>query len=61
MASLMEGRTTLVIAHRLSTIQNSDVILVMEDGEIIERGDHDDLIAENGRYYQLYNGTFELS
>lgn len=61
MASLMEGRTTLVIAHRLSTIQNSDVILVMEDGEIIERGDHDDLIEENGRYYQLYNGTFELS
>lgn len=61
MERLMEGRTTLVIAHRLSTIQNSDVILVIEDGEIIERGDHDDLISENGRYYQLYTGMFELS
>lgn len=61
MARLMEGRTTLVIAHRLSTIQNSDVILVIDDGEIIERGDHDDLISESGRYYQLYTGMFELS
>ncbi len=61
MEQLMEGRTTLVIAHRLSTIQNSDVILVLEAGEIIERGNHDDLIEEEGRYYQLYTGMFELS
>ncbi|NLJ89750.1 MAG: ABC transporter ATP-binding protein [Clostridiales bacterium] len=61
MEKLMEGRTTLVIAHRLSTIQNSDVILVIEGGEIIERGDHDKLIEEQGKYYQLYTGMFELS
>ncbi len=61
MEKLMEGRTTLVIAHRLSTIQNSDVILVIDDGQIIERGNHDDLIAEKGKYYQLYTGMFELS
>lgn len=61
MEQLMEGRTTLVIAHRLSTIKNSDVILVIEDGKIIERGNHDDLVEEQGRYYQLYTGAFELS
>lgn len=56
MDSLMQGRTTFVIAHRLSTIKNSDMILVMEQGRIIERGDHDQLIAQKGRYYQLYTG-----
>lgn len=61
MKKLMEGRTTLVIAHRLSTIQNSDVILVIEAGEIIERGNHEDLIEDQGRYYQLYTGMFELT
>lgn len=61
MKKLMEGRTTLVIAHRLSTIQNSDVILVIEAGEIIERGNHEDLIEDKGRYYQLYTGMFELT
>ena len=61
MEQLMEGRTTLVIAHRLSTIQNSDVILVIDAGEIIERGNHDKLIEEEGKYYQLYTGMFELS
>ncbi|MBE6032761.1 MAG: ABC transporter ATP-binding protein [Clostridiales bacterium] len=60
MDSLMEGRTVYVIAHRLSTIQNSDVIMVLENGRIIERGDHDRLIAEKGKYYQLYTGAFEL-
>lgn len=60
MDALMKGRTVFVIAHRLSTIQNSDVIMVMEDGRIIERGSHDDLIAEKGRYYQLYTGALEL-
>ncbi len=60
MDELMKGRTTFVIAHRLSTIQNSDVIMVLDHGRIIERGDHDDLIAKNRTYYQLYTGAFEM-
>ena len=60
MDALMHGRTVFVIAHRLSTVQNSDVIMVLEKGEIIERGTHDDLIAKKGKYYQLYTGAFEL-
>ena len=60
MDSLMKGRTVFVIAHRLSTIKNSDVIMVMENGRIIERGSHEKLIAEKGKYYQLYTGAFEL-
>ena len=56
----MEGRTVFVIAHRLSTVRNADVIMVMERGEIIERGNHEDLIAKKGKYYQLYTGMFEL-
>ena len=58
MDALMKGRTTFVIAHRLSTIKNSDCIMVMEQGRIIERGSHEELIAEKGRYYQLYTGNF---
>lgn len=61
MDQLMQGRTTFVIAHRLSTVRNADAILVLEHGEIIERGDHDDLLAQKGKYYQLYTGQFELS
>lgn len=61
MDSLMEGRTVFVIAHRLSTVRNSQAIMVLENGKIIERGDHDDLIAQKGKYYQLYTGMFELS
>ena len=61
MDSLMEGRTVFVIAHRLSTVRNSHAIMVMENGRIIERGNHEDLIERRGRYYQLYTGMFELS
>ena len=60
MDALMSGRTTFVIAHRLSTVQNSDVIMVMENGHIIERGNHEQLIAQHGKYYQLYTGGLEL-
>lgn len=60
MDKLMEGRTVFVIAHRLSTIRNADVILVLEQGRIIERGNHQELIQQKGRYYQLYTGMFEL-
>lgn len=61
MDRLMKNRTTFVIAHRLSTVRNANAIMVLEHGEIIERGDHDDLLAQKGRYYQLYNGLAELS
>lgn len=61
MDNLMKGRTVFVIAHRLSTIRNSDAIMVLEHGRIIERGDHEDLIAQKGTYYQLYTGKLELS
>ncbi len=60
MDALMHGRTVFVIAHRLSTVKNSDVIIVLDHGKIIERGTHDDLIAAKGQYYQLYTGAFEL-
>ena len=61
MDKLMAGRTTFVIAHRLSTIQNSDCIMVLEQGRIIERGSHEDLLKQQGRYYQLYTGNAVLS
>ena len=61
MDQLMAGRTVFVIAHRLSTVRNADAIMVLEHGEIIERGDHDDLLTQKGKYYQLYMGMFELS
>ena len=60
MDALMKGRTVFIIAHRLSTVQNSDVIMVLENGVIIERGNHEKLIGEKGKYYQLYTGAFEL-
>lgn len=59
MDQLMHGRTSFVIAHRLSTIKNSDLILVMKDGDIIESGTHDELLAKNGFYAELYNSQFE--
>lgn len=61
MDQLMEGRTVFVIAHRLSTVRNSNAIMVLEHGKIVERGDHDDLLEQKGKYYQLYHGMFELS
>ena len=61
MDNLMKGRTVFVIAHRLSTIRNSNAIIVLDHGRIIERGDHDDLIRQKGTYYQLYTGKLELS
>ena len=61
MDQLMEGRTVFVIAHRLSTVRNSNAIIVLEHGRIMERGDHDELLEQKGLYYQLYNGMFELS
>jgi len=60
MDTLMRGRTVFVIAHRLSTVRNSNAIMVLERGKIIERGDHDDLLSQGGKYYQLYTGMFEL-
>ena len=60
MDKLMKGRTIFVIAHRLSTVQNSNVIMVLDHGHIIERGNHEKLIDKKGTYYQLYTGAFEL-
>ena len=60
MDQLMKGRTVFVIAHRLSTIMNSDVILVLDQGRIIERGDHESLLKKKGIYYQLYTGKLEM-
>ncbi len=57
----MADRTTFVIAHRLSTVRNANAILVLEQGEVIERGDHEELLAQKGRYYELYTGVTELS
>jgi ATP-binding cassette subfamily B multidrug efflux pump len=57
----MEGRTVFVIAHRLSTVRDADAIMVIENGEIIERGNHETLLEERGKYYQFYTGMFELS
>ena len=61
MDSLMVGRTVFVIAHRLSTVRNSNAIMVLENGEIIERGDHDVLMSQHGRYYELCTGKAQLS
>ena len=60
MDRLMAGRTVFVIAHRLSTVRNAKAIMVLEKGEVIERGSHDELLEQKGRYYQLYTGQFEL-
>ena len=60
MDGIMEGRTVFVIAHRLSTVRNAKAIMVLEKGEIIERGSHEELLEQKGRYYQLYTGQFEL-
>jgi ATP-binding cassette subfamily B protein len=61
MDALMKGRTVFVIAHRLSTVRNSDCIMVLEHGRIIERGSHEDLLRQRGKYYELCTGTSELS
>ena len=61
MDQLMEGRTVFAIAHRLSTVRNANAILVLEHGQVVERGSHDDLLEQKGEYYQLYHGMFELS
>ena len=58
---LMKGRTVFIIAHRLSTVRNCNAILVLEQGKVVERGDHDDLLEEKGKYYQLYTNMIELS
>ena len=58
---LMKGRTVFIIAHRLSTVRNSNAILVLEQGKVVERGDHDDLLSQKGKYYQLYTNMIELS
>ena len=61
MNRLMQGRTSFIIAHRLSTVRNADAIMVLEHGQIVERGSHEALLAQKGEYYQLYRGMFELS
>jgi len=61
MDRLMENRTVFVIAHRLSTVRDAKAIIVLENGNILERGNHDELVAQRGRYYQLYTGQLELS
>ena len=61
MDQLMEGRTVFVIAHRLSTVRNANAIIVLENGAVVEQGDHEQLLARRGEYYQLYHGMFELS